>query len=222
MERAKGLQVNVGFEQGANLWDFHHLQLPNLTQTKIQQSHLPGFKAASGWSHQLSGRIHLNGRNITVARYEYGNLVAPTIVEAGTTMRVYKEEIFGPVLVAITADTLYDALAAINSNRYGNGTATFTQSGATARKFEKSRSGSINVPIPVPLPMFLWSGSKVHWTSSPYLEPWILVLVHRAVSSAILHSTGRSRLYPCPFYTESDILNLQWHKFLHPKSGEIV
>ena len=138
VERAKGLKVNGGFEQGADLWDFHHLRLPNLTQTKIQQSpHLPRFEAASGWSHQLSGRSHLNGRNITVARYEYGNLVGPTIVEAGTTMQVYKEEIFGPVLVAITADTLDDALAAINLNRYGNGTATFTQSGATARKFEK-------------------------------------------------------------------------------------
>lgn len=110
------------------------------------------------------GRIHLDGRNITVPGYENGNFVGPTIVEAVTTMRAYKEEIFGPVLVAIMADTLDEALAIINSNRYGNGTAIFTQSGATARKFEKEVEVGqigINVPIPVPLPMFSWSGNKV-------------------------------------------------------------
>ncbi len=74
------------------------------------------------------------------------------------------EEIFGPVLVVIPADTLDDALAIINSNKYGNGTAIFTQSGATARKFEvevEVGQIGINVPIPVPLPMFSWSGNKV-------------------------------------------------------------
>jgi malonate-semialdehyde dehydrogenase (acetylating)/methylmalonate-semialdehyde dehydrogenase len=77
------------------------------------------------------------GRNITVPGYENGTFVGPTIVEAVTTMRAYKEEIFGSVLVAIMADALDDALVIINSNRYSNGTAIFTQSGATARKFEK-------------------------------------------------------------------------------------
>jgi malonate-semialdehyde dehydrogenase (acetylating) / methylmalonate-semialdehyde dehydrogenase len=74
------------------------------------------------------------------------------------------EEIFGPVLVVITADTLDEALSIVNSNPYGNGTAIFTQSGATARKFEREVNVGqigINVPIPVPLPMFSWSGSKV-------------------------------------------------------------
>ena len=144
------------------------------------------------------GRIHLDGRNITVPGYENGNFVGPTIVEAVTTMRAYKEEIFGPVLVTIMADTLDEALAIINSNRYGNGTAIFTQSGATARKFEKEVEVGqigINVPIPVPLPMFSWSGNKVPYPCFPQLEPSILILVHRAVSSAISHSMGRSTLY---------------------------
>lgn len=70
-------------------------------------------------------------------------------------MRCYKEEIFGPVLTVIEADTLDDALDIINANKYGNGTAIFTQSGATARKFESEVEVGqigINVPIPVPLP----------------------------------------------------------------------
>lgn len=74
------------------------------------------------------------------------------------------EEIFGPVLVVIPADTLDDALDIINANKYGNGTAIFTQSGATARKFENQVNVGqigINVPIPVPLPFFSWSGNKV-------------------------------------------------------------
>lgn len=75
-----------------------------------------------------------------------------------------REEIFGPVLVVIPADTLDDAISIINENKYGNGTAIFTQSGATARKFEvevEVGQIGINVPIPVPLPMFSWSGNKV-------------------------------------------------------------
>lgn len=50
-------------------------------------------------------------------------------------MKCYKEEIFGPVLVALTVDTLDEAVELINSNPYGNGTAIFTTNGATARKF---------------------------------------------------------------------------------------
>ena len=63
----------------------------------------------------------------------------------------------------LQADTLDDAIEIINSNKYGNGTAIFTQSGATARKFEHEVNVGqigINVPIPVPLPMFSWSGNK--------------------------------------------------------------
>ena len=78
-------------------------------------------------------------------------------------MDCYQEEIFGPVLVVVKAKTLDEALEVINKNRYGNGAAIFTQSGATARKFERNVEAGqigINVPIPVPLPMFSWSGNK--------------------------------------------------------------
>lgn len=50
-------------------------------------------------------------------------------------MRCYKEEIFGPVLICMSVDTLDEAISIINSNPYGNGTAIFTTNGATARKF---------------------------------------------------------------------------------------
>jgi malonate-semialdehyde dehydrogenase (acetylating)/methylmalonate-semialdehyde dehydrogenase len=76
---------------------------------------------------------------------------------------IFREEIFGPALCVVEADTLDDALEIINSNRYGNGASIFTNSGATARKFEThAEPGQIgvNVAIPVPLPMFNWSGNK--------------------------------------------------------------
>jgi malonate-semialdehyde dehydrogenase (acetylating) / methylmalonate-semialdehyde dehydrogenase len=78
-------------------------------------------------------------------------------------MECYQEEIFGPVLVCLNAETLDDAIDLVNSNRYGNGVAMFTNSGATARYFVKNiEAGQIgvNVPIPVPLPMWSFTGNK--------------------------------------------------------------
>jgi malonate-semialdehyde dehydrogenase (acetylating) / methylmalonate-semialdehyde dehydrogenase len=78
-------------------------------------------------------------------------------------MRCYKEEIFGPVLVCLNVDTLDEAIDLINANEYGNGTAVFTRSGATAGRFQREIEAGqvgINVPIPVPLPMFSFTGNK--------------------------------------------------------------
>ena len=78
-------------------------------------------------------------------------------------MECYKEEIFGPVLVALNSNSLDEAIQLINDNPYGNGTAIFTQSGSVARKFQKEVDVGqigINVPIPVPLPMFSFTGSR--------------------------------------------------------------
>ncbi|KAI0800860.1 methylmalonate-semialdehyde dehydrogenase [Fomes fomentarius] len=151
VERVQKLKVNQGFEQGADLG-------PVISPTAKQR--ITGLIASA---EEEGGIIALDGRGYEVPGYPDGNWVGPTIIEATTTMRCYREEIFGPVLVVIKADTLDDALAIINENKYGNGTAIFTQSGATARKFEREVEVGqigINVPIPVPLPMFSWSGNK--------------------------------------------------------------
>jgi malonate-semialdehyde dehydrogenase (acetylating)/methylmalonate-semialdehyde dehydrogenase len=78
-------------------------------------------------------------------------------------MQIYQQEIFGPVLVILAAKTLDDAIALINANPNGNGTALFTQSGAAARKFQEDidvGQVGINVPIPVPVPLFSFTGSR--------------------------------------------------------------
>jgi len=151
VERAKKLKVNQGFEAGADLGP---------VTSPAAKKRITGLIASA---EEQGGKILLDGRGLVVPDYPHGNWVGPTIIEATTDMRCYKEEIFGPALVVINADTLDDALAIVNANPYGNGTAIFTQSGATARKFEHEvevGQVGINVPIPVPLPMFSWSGNK--------------------------------------------------------------
>ncbi|KAL5534352.1 hypothetical protein ACEPAG_814 [Sanghuangporus baumii] len=151
IERAKTLKVNGGFEQGVDLG-------PLISPAAKQR--VVGLISSV---EEEGGRIPLDGRHVEVLGYPDGNFVGPTIVEVTVDMKAYKQEIFGPVLCVIPADTLDDALDIINANKYGNGTAIFTQSGATARKFEREveiGQVGINVPIPVPLPMFSWSGNK--------------------------------------------------------------
>jgi len=107
----------------------------------------------------------LDGRNPSVPNgYEDGYFVGPTVfgkVKRG--MRIYDEEIFGPVLCCVEVDTYEEAIKFVNENQYGNGTAVFTRSGAAARKYVaeiESGQVGVNVPIPVPLPMFSFTGNK--------------------------------------------------------------
>lgn len=109
-------------------------------------------------------KLLIDGRNAEVAGYPNGNWMGPTcLTDVTPDMAVYQEEIFAPVMTCQNADTLDEAIATINANRYGNGTALFTNNGAVARKFthevEAGQIG-INVPIPVPLPQFSFTGNK--------------------------------------------------------------
>ena len=78
-------------------------------------------------------------------------------------MEIYKNEIFGPVLVVLRADSLEKAIQIVNSNPYANGTAIFTESGGAARRFENEVQVGmvgINVPIPVPVAFYSFGGWK--------------------------------------------------------------
>lgn len=106
----------------------------------------------------------LDGRDIKVPGYEQGNFIGPTILtDVKPEMLCYREEIFGPVLCVVCVDSLDEAIQFVNNNRYGNGTAIFTSSGSSARRFTHEvdvGQVGINVPIPVPLPMFSFTGSR--------------------------------------------------------------
>ncbi|KAI9229078.1 MAG: Aldehyde/histidinol dehydrogenase [Piptocephalis tieghemiana] len=153
VERAKKLKVTGGMEEGADLG-------PVITpQAKARVEELIQSGVDEG------ATLLLDGRNPKLdSKYQKGNFIGPTILTGvKPSMRCYQEEIFGPVLVCLEADTLDEAISIINNNRYGNGTAVFTRSGAAARKFQEDvdvGQVGINVPIPVPLPMFSFTGSR--------------------------------------------------------------
>ncbi|EDQ89723.1 uncharacterized protein MONBRDRAFT_37029 [Monosiga brevicollis MX1] len=113
---------------------------------------------------QQGARLLLDGRDVQVEGYPNGNWMGPTILTDVTTdMDCYQQEIFGPVLVCLHADTIDEAIKLVNANRWGNGTAIFTNSGAAARKYTmeiESGQVGVNVPIPVPLPFFSFTGNK--------------------------------------------------------------
>lgn len=150
--KAKTLKVNGGTVAGTDVG-------PVISkQAKARIEGLIAKGVAEGCT------LDLDGRNPNVDGYPNGNFIAPTILSGVKPHHtVYKEEIFGPVLVIVAVDTLDDAIALTNANPYGNGTGIFTQSGAVARKFQNEIDVGqigINVPIPVPVPYFSFTGSR--------------------------------------------------------------
>jgi malonate-semialdehyde dehydrogenase (acetylating)/methylmalonate-semialdehyde dehydrogenase len=106
-------------------------------------------------------------------------------------MAVYKDEIFGPVLVVLRVKTLDEAIALVNSNPYANGTAIFTESGGAARRFENEVQVGmvgINVPIPVPVAFYSFGG----WKNSLFGD---------------LHVHGTEGV---KFYTRTKVITTRW------------
>jgi len=105
-----------------------------------------------------------DGRNLVVEGYEHGFFVGPTLFDnVGTGMSIYTDEIFGPVLSTVRMEHYEEAIALVNDNPYGNGTAVFTNDGGAARKFQNEIQVGmvgINVPIPVPLSFYSFGGWK--------------------------------------------------------------
>ena len=97
----------------------------------------------------------VDGRGFKVTDHDQGYFVGPTLfdnVKAG--MRIYEEEIFGPVLSVVRVNSYEEALNLINAHEYGNGTAIFTRDGDTARNFcANVQVGMVGVNVPIPVPM---------------------------------------------------------------------
>jgi malonate-semialdehyde dehydrogenase (acetylating)/methylmalonate-semialdehyde dehydrogenase len=93
-----------------------------------------------------------------------GFWLGPTLFDHVTPqMEIYREEIFGPVLCVVRVASYEEAVALVNANPYGNGTALFTNDGGAARRFENEIEVGmvgINVPIPVPVAYYSFGGWK--------------------------------------------------------------
>jgi malonate-semialdehyde dehydrogenase (acetylating) / methylmalonate-semialdehyde dehydrogenase len=107
-------------------------------------------------------KLVLDGRGFKCKGNEEGFFLGASLFDnVKPEMTIYKDEIFGPVLIVVRVDTLDDAIHLINANPYANGTAVFTRSGGAARKFEREIEVGmvgINVPIPVPIAFFSFGG----------------------------------------------------------------
>ena len=122
------------------------------------------IRSLIGSGEEQGAKLVVDGRGLTVPGHDNGYWVGPTVIdEVTTSMDVYKEEIFGPVLSVVRADSVDAAINLINSNPYGNGTAIFTSSGEAARTFQRGVNVGmigINVPIPVPMAYYSFGGWK--------------------------------------------------------------
>nr|WP_294864442.1 CoA-acylating methylmalonate-semialdehyde dehydrogenase [uncultured Pseudogulbenkiania sp.] len=109
-------------------------------------------------------QLVVDGRGYRVAGHEGGYFLGGTLFDRVTPeMRIYQEEIFGPVLCVVRVNSLEEAIALINAHEYGNGTCIFTRDGEAARLFadliEVGMVG-INVPLPVPVAYHSFGGWK--------------------------------------------------------------
>ncbi len=109
-------------------------------------------------------RVVVDGRGIPVDGDPGGFWLGPTLVDhVPLTSAVYSEEIFGPVLSVVRVSGYQEGLEIINTGRYGNGTAIFTNDGGAARRFQREVQAGmigINVPIPVPVSYHSFGGWK--------------------------------------------------------------
>ena len=151
-EKAKAVKVGPGREPGIEMG-------PVITRQAQER-----IVALIGSGQQQGADIAVDGRGLRVPGYEEGFFVGPTVIDRVTTeMDVYREEIFGPVLSMLRTDTVDDAIALVNANPYGNGTAVFTNSGDAARRFHRGVDVGmvgINVPVPVPMAFYSFGGWK--------------------------------------------------------------
>jgi malonate-semialdehyde dehydrogenase (acetylating)/methylmalonate-semialdehyde dehydrogenase len=113
---------------------------------------------------EAGATLVVDGRGLKIPGCEGGFFLGPSLFDHVTPdMTIYKDEIFGPVLVVLRVPTLNEAIDLVNRNPYGNGVAIFTSSGGAARHFEDEIEigmVGINVPIPVPMAFFSFGGWK--------------------------------------------------------------
>jgi malonate-semialdehyde dehydrogenase (acetylating)/methylmalonate-semialdehyde dehydrogenase len=134
----------------------------------------------------------LDGRKPSIDGHPDGFFVGPTLFDhVKPSHAIYREEIFGPVLAVVRADSLDEAIGLINTNPYANGAAVFTRSGHAARVFQQDCEvgwPGVNVPIPVPMAFFSFGG----WRNSLFGD---------------LHVHGMDGVR---FYTRTKVMTSRW------------
>src|SRR6516164_3362170 len=130
----------------------------------VTRQHLEKVRSYIDLGESEGAKLLVDGRGFKMQGYEEGFFLGGTLFDhVGTKMRIYKEEIFGPVLSVVRAPDYGTAAQMINDHEFGNGTAIFTRDGDAAREFaHQIQVGmvGINVPIPVPMAFHSFGGWK--------------------------------------------------------------
>jgi len=178
--RVDAVQVGPGAEEGS--------QMGPVVTGAARDRVLSAIEAGVGEGAEL----RRDGRGVSVSGHEDGFWVGPTLFDRVTSeMSVYRDEIFGPVLVLLRAETFEEALDLVNRNPYGNGASIFTTDGRTAREFEHgAQVGMIGVNVPIPVPMAYYSFGG--WKQSLFGD---------------LHVHGREGVL---FYTRGKVVTERW------------
>ena len=129
--------------------------------TRVHQEKVRGYINSA---EADGATVVVDGRNPNVAGYEGGFYIGATLIDNVTTqMQSYQEEIFGPVLQVVRANSMDEAMQMIDNHEYGNGTCIFTRDGEAARYFSDNIQVGmvgINVPLPVPVSYHSFGGWK--------------------------------------------------------------
>ena len=130
----------------------------------VSAAHRDRIESYIGMGVADGAELVVDGRGFSLQGHEGGFFVGPTLFDHVTpAMQSYQDEIFGPVLQMVRAETLAEAIALPSKHPYGNGVAIFTRSGPAAREFAASVDVGmvgINVPIPVPVAYHSFGGWK--------------------------------------------------------------
>lgn len=130
----------------------------------ITKEHMEKVKSYVDTGIKEGANLVVDGRNFQLKDHEKGYFMGGCLFDNVTSeMRIYKEEIFGPVLIVMHVPDFKAAIKLVNEHEFGNGTAIFTRDGDTARTFASEVQAGmigINVPIPVPAPFHAFGGWK--------------------------------------------------------------
>ena len=142
-EKVEALKVGSGMDKGSEMGPL------------VTKEHLEKVKGYVDLGVEEGAKLVVDGRNLKLQGYENGFYIGGCLFDhVKEDMRIYKEEIFGPVLSVVRVEDFNTAVDLVNNHEYGNGTSIFTRDGDSARTFaSKIKVGMVGVNIPIPVPM---------------------------------------------------------------------
>ncbi|MBD9732603.1 CoA-acylating methylmalonate-semialdehyde dehydrogenase [Streptomyces sp. H28] len=179
-ERARKLRVGPGDDPASEMGPL------------ITREHRDKVASYVAGAAAQGAEVVVDGTDLTVEGHEDGFFLGVSLLDrVPVTADAYRDEIFGPVLCVVRAETYEEAVELINSSRWGNGTAIFTRDGSAARRFQlevKAGMVGVNVPIPVPVGYHSFGG----WKDSLFGD---------------LHIYGNDGI---AFYTRGKVVTTRW------------